>query len=35
MAEGEGNSSLRNRIIDAIYNMEAETLNKGAKYEVR
>jgi hydroxyethylthiazole kinase len=35
MAEGEGNSSLRNRIIDAIYNMDAETLNKGAKYEVR
>ena len=35
MAEGEGNSSLRNRIIDAIYNMDAETLNQGAKYEVR
>jgi hydroxyethylthiazole kinase len=35
MAEGEGNSSLRNRIIDAIYNMDAETLDKGAKYEVR
>jgi hydroxyethylthiazole kinase len=35
MKEGEGNSSLRNRIIDAIYNMDAETLNKGAKYEVR
>jgi hydroxyethylthiazole kinase len=35
MAEGEGNSSLRNRIIDAIYNMDAETLNKGVKYEVR
>lgn len=35
MADGEGNSSLRNRIIDAIYNMDAETLNKGAKYEVR
>ena len=32
---GEGNSTLRNRIIDAIYNMDAETLNKGAKYEVR
>ncbi len=31
----EGNSTLRNRIIDAIYNMDAETLNKGAKYEVR
>ena len=35
MAAGEGNSTLRNRIIDAIYNMDAETLNKGAKYEVR
>ena len=35
MEKGEGNSSLRNRIIDAIYNMDAETLNKGAKYEVR
>lgn len=35
MTPGEGNSSLRNRIIDAIYNMDAETLNRGAKYEVR
>ena len=35
MKENEGNSSLRNHIIDAIYKMEAETLNKGAKYEVR
>ena len=35
MAESEGNSSLRNRIIDAIYNMDANMLNKGAKYEVR
>ena len=35
MTEDEGNSSLRNRIINAIYNMDAETLNKGAKYEVR
>ncbi|MBQ2968605.1 MAG: hydroxyethylthiazole kinase [Clostridia bacterium] len=32
---GEGNSTLRNRIIDAIYNMDAQTLNKGASYEVR
>lgn len=31
----EGNSTLRNHIIDAIYNMDEETLNKGAKYEVR
>ncbi|MDD5824011.1 MAG: hydroxyethylthiazole kinase [Firmicutes bacterium] len=35
MREGEGNSSYRNHIIDAIYNMDAETLNKGAKYEIR
>ena len=35
MTAGEGNSSLRNRIIDAIYNMDAETLNRGAKYEIR
>ena len=35
MLEGEGNSSLRNRIIDAIYNMDAMTLDKGANYEVR
>lgn len=35
MQPGEGNASYRNRIIDAIYNMNAETLNKGAKYEVR
>ena len=32
---GEGNSTLRNRIIDAICNMDADSLNKGAKYEVR
>lgn len=31
----EGNSTLRNRIIDAICNMDADMLNKGAKYEVR
>ena len=35
MKDKEGNSSLRNRIIDAIYNMDAEKLTKGAKYEVR
>ena len=35
MKESEGNSSLRNHIIDAIYNMDAVRLNKGAKYEVR
>ena len=35
MAAGDGNSTYRNRIIDAIYNMDGETLNGGAKYEVR
>ena len=32
---GEGNSTYRNKIIDAIYNMTAEDLQKGAKYEIR
>lgn len=35
MQQGEGNSTYRNRIIDAIYNMDGETLDKGANYEVR
>ncbi|MBQ8952130.1 MAG: hydroxyethylthiazole kinase [Eubacterium sp.] len=35
MQEGDGNSTYRNRIIDAIFNMDGETLEKGAKYEVR
>lgn len=35
MQEGDGNSTYRNRIIDAIFNMDDETLDKGAKYEVR
>ena len=35
MQEGDGNSTYRNRIIDAIYNMDSETLDKGAKYEIR
>ena len=35
MKVSDGNSSLRNHIIDAIYNMDADKLNKGAKYEVR
>lgn len=34
LADYEGNSTLRNRIIDAIYNMDGETLNQGAKYEL-
>ena len=35
MQEGDGNSTYRNRIIDAVYNMNGEILDKGAKYEVR
>ncbi len=35
MSEMDGNSSYRNYIIDAIYNMTPEQLAEGAKYEVR
>jgi hydroxyethylthiazole kinase len=35
MAEGDGNSTYRNRIIDAIYHMDGETLDREANYEVR
>lgn len=35
MQKGEGNSSYRNRIIDAIYNMDSHMLKEGAKYEIR
>lgn len=35
MRPEDGNATYRNRIIDAIYNMDGETLQKGAKYEVR
>lgn len=35
MQDGDGNSTYRNRIIDAICNMDGETLEKGARYEVR
>lgn len=35
MAEGDGNATYRNRIIDAIYNMDGEELERGAKYEIR
>jgi len=35
LQEGEGNSSYRNRIIDAIYYMDGVALEKGARYEVR
>ena len=35
MKPEDGNSTYRNRIIDAIYNMTPEQLEEGAKYEVR
>ncbi|WP_027729102.1 hydroxyethylthiazole kinase [Treponema sp. C6A8] len=35
MQAGDGNSTYRNRIIDAIYNMDGAELEKGAKYEIR
>ena len=35
MEKTDGNSTYRNRIIDAIYNMDGDALEKGAKYEIR
>jgi hydroxyethylthiazole kinase len=35
MQAGDGNSTYRNRIIDAIYNMDKDTLDNGAEYEIR
>ncbi|MCI5792197.1 MAG: hydroxyethylthiazole kinase [Lachnospiraceae bacterium] len=35
MQAGDGNSTYRNRIIDAICNMTGDELEKGAKYEIR
>ena len=35
LTELDGNAAYRNYIIDAIYNMTPEMLEKGAKYEVR
>ncbi len=35
MQEGDGNSTYRNRIIDAIYNMDACTQDEGANFVVR
>ena len=35
MQEGDGNSTYRNRIIDAIYNMDGDILERGAKYEIK
>ena len=35
MQEGDGNSTYRNRIIDAVYNMDGSMLDRGAKYAIR
>lgn len=35
MQEGDGNATYRNRIIDAVYNMDGDILDKGANYEIR
>lgn len=35
MQDGDGNSTYRNRIIDAIFNMNEKTLDEGAKYEIK
>lgn len=35
LVESDGNSSYRNYIIDAVYNLTPEALEKGANYEVR
>lgn len=35
MKEGDGNSTYRNRIIDAIFNMDGDKLDEGAKFVVR
>ena len=35
MKKEHGNSTYRNHIIDAIYNMDAKALKEGAKYELR
>ena len=35
MASQDGNASYRNYIIDAVFNMNPEILEKGARYEMR
>ena len=35
LEEGDGNATYRNKIIDAIYNMDGAQLEEGAKYEIR
>lgn len=34
MAPHDGNAAYRSRIIDAVYHLDGETLNKGARYEL-
>ena len=35
LSEKGGNAELRNKIIDAVYNMTSSELERGAKYEIR
>jgi hydroxyethylthiazole kinase len=35
MQPSDGNSTYKNRIIDAIYKMDGDILEKGARYELR
>lgn len=35
MQKGDGNATYRNRLIDAVYNMEEKDLDEGAEYEIR
>ena len=35
MQPGEGNATYRSRIIDAIFNLTGEELERGARYEIR
>jgi len=35
LREGEGNSTYRHHLIDAVYGLNGEALEKGARYEVR
>ena len=35
LRSNEGNATYRNRIIDAIYRMDGDILERGANYEVR
>ena len=35
MQEGDGNATYRNRIIDAIYNIDGDQLDREARYELR